>query len=47
MLYCWQQIGYMMIIYIAGLQALHGDVIEAAHVGGANGRQTLFDVTCH
>ncbi|WEV69511.1 sugar ABC transporter permease [Bifidobacterium sp. ESL0775] len=45
MLYCWQQIGYMMIIYIAGLQALPGDVIEAAHVDGANGRQTLFDVT--
>lgn len=45
MLYCWQQIGYMMIIYIAGLQALPGDVIEAAEVDGANGRQTLFRVT--
>ncbi|WP_297316639.1 carbohydrate ABC transporter permease [Bifidobacterium indicum] len=45
MLYCWQQIGYMMIIYIAGLQALPGDVIEAAQVDGANGRQTLFRVT--
>ncbi|AKV55829.1 sugar ABC transporter, permease protein [Bifidobacterium actinocoloniiforme DSM 22766] len=45
LLYCWQQIGYMMIIYIAGLQALPGDVIEAASVDGANGRQTLFHVT--
>lgn len=44
MLYCWQQIGYMMIIYIAGLQALPGDVIEAAEVDGANRRQTLFQV---
>ncbi|KFJ03660.1 carbohydrate ABC transporter permease [Bifidobacterium subtile] len=45
MLYCWQQIGYMMIIYIAGLQALPGDVIEAAAVDGASSRQTLFRVT--
>ena len=26
----WQQIGYMMIIYIAGLQSIPGDVVEAA-----------------
>ena len=44
-LMCWQQIGYMMIIYIAGLQGLPGDVIEAAAVDGANSRQTLFNVT--
>ncbi|MCP8614593.1 carbohydrate ABC transporter permease [Bifidobacterium asteroides] len=44
-LYCWQQIGYMMIIYISGLQSLPGDVIEAAQVDGANGRQTLFHIT--
>lgn len=43
-LYCWQQIGYMMIIYISGLQSLPGDVIEAAQVDGANGRQTLFHI---
>lgn len=29
-LVCWQQIGYMMIIYIAGLQAIPGDLTEAA-----------------
>lgn len=39
------KIGYMMIIYIAGLQGLPGDVIEAAAVDGANSRQTLFNVT--
>ena len=44
-LVCWQQIGYMMIIYIAGLQALPTDVMEAAAVDGANPRQTLFQVT--
>lgn len=44
MLLCWQQIGYMMIIYVAGLQSLPTDVIEAAEVDGANGRQRLFNV---
>ncbi|MFT8988131.1 MAG: sugar ABC transporter permease [Bifidobacterium psychraerophilum] len=43
-LVCWQQIGYMMIIYIAGMQSLPGDVIEAAAVDGANSRQTLSKV---
>ncbi len=41
----WQQIGYMMIVYIAGLQAIPGDVIEAAHIDGADGLQRLFKVT--
>ena len=45
LLICWQQIGYMMIIYIAGLQALSGDVIEAAAVDGATPMQTLFKIT--
>ena len=45
MLYCWQQIGYMMIIYIAGLQALPGDVLEAAAVDGATNTQALFQIT--
>lgn len=44
-LMCWQQIGYMMIIYIAGLQALPGDVLEAAAVDGATNTQTLFQIT--
>ena len=34
-LLCWQQIGYMMIIYIAGLQNVPDDLIEAAEIDGA------------
>ena len=41
----WQMIGYMMIIYIAGIQNLPGDVLEAARIDGASGIQTLFKVT--
>ena len=41
----WQQIGYMMIIYIAGLQSIPGDVLEAAQIDGASGIQRLFKVT--
>ena len=41
----WQMIGYMMIIYIAGIQNLPGDVLEAARIDGANGFQTLVRVT--
>lgn len=41
----WQQVGYMMIIYIAGLQAIPEDMMEAAKIDGANKLQTLFRVT--
>ena len=44
-LMCWQQIGYMMIIYIAGLQAVPEDMLEAAKIDGANRWQTLIKVT--
>ena len=44
-LMCWQQIGYMMIIYIAGLQAIPGDLTEAAKIDGATDWQTLWQVT--
>ena len=40
-LVAWQQIGYMMIIYIAGLQAIPGDVLEAAEIDGAS-KWTVF-----
>ncbi|MBQ3417046.1 MAG: sugar ABC transporter permease [Ruminococcus sp.] len=43
-LMCWQQIGYMMIIYIAGLQAVPEDMMEAAKIDGATKTQTLFRV---
>lgn len=41
----WQQIGYMMIIYIAGIQNIPGELIEAAKIDGANNRQLLRHVT--
>ncbi len=43
-LLCWQQVGYMMIIYIAGLQSVPGDMLEAAKIDGASGAQTLFRI---
>ena len=44
-LMAWQQIGYMMIVYIAGLQAVPEDILEAARIDGANAWQTLWKVT--
>ena len=44
-LMCWQQVGYMMIIYIAGLQSIPGDLYEAARIDGANSRQCLWRIT--
>jgi len=44
-LMCWQQIGYMMIIYVAGLQAVPEDMLEAARIDGATRWQTLTKVT--
>lgn len=40
----WQMIGYMMIIYIAGLQNIPTDLIEAARIDGATSWQTLIKV---
>lgn len=44
-LICWQQIGYMMIIYIAGLQAIPDSVNEAAAIDGTSKSTKLFKVT--
>ena len=41
---CWQQVGYMMIIYIAGFKNIDPAVLEAAQIDGANGRQTLLKI---
>lgn len=41
----WQQIGYMMIIYIAGIQNIPGDLVEAAKIDGASKWQILKNVT--
>ena len=44
-LVCWQQIGYMMIVYIAGLQAIPEDIQEAAMIDGSTRVQRLFKIT--
>ena len=44
-LMCWQQAGYMMIIYIAGFQSVPSDLYEASRIDGANRRQILTKVT--
>lgn len=43
-LMCWQQIGYMMIIYIAGLQNVPSDLVEAAEIDGANTWDILWKI---
>ncbi|MDY3728811.1 MAG: sugar ABC transporter permease, partial [Candidatus Choladocola sp.] len=44
-LMCWQQIGYMMIIYISGIQNIPGELVEAAKIDGATSAQVLRYVT--
>lgn len=41
---CWQMIGYMMIIYIAGIQNVSPDLLEAASIDGASKPQILFKI---
>ena len=41
----WQLVGYMMIIYIAGIQNISPDLLEAADIDGANSFQKLFKIT--
>ena len=43
-LMCWQQIGYMMIIYVAGLQSVPDTLVEAAEIDGATRWQTFWKV---
>ena len=44
-LMCWQQVGYMMIIYIAGLQSIPEDMLEAARIDGAGRIKQFFSIT--
>lgn len=41
----WQMVGYMMVIYIAAIQAIPTELVEAAQIDGANARQILFNIT--
>ena len=41
----WQLVGYMMVIYIAGIQTISGELTEAAAIDGASGWQLLIHVT--
>lgn len=41
----WQWIGYWMLIYLAGLQSVPGDLYEAAKIDGANWFQRFRSVT--
>jgi multiple sugar transport system permease protein len=41
----WKDLGFVMVILLAGLQAIPGDVLEAAEVDGATGWQRFRHVT--
>lgn len=42
---CWQLVGYMMVIYIAGIQGIPKDLLEVARIEGASRMQTVRSVT--
>jgi raffinose/stachyose/melibiose transport system permease protein len=41
----WQMAGYMMVIYIAGIQSISPEVFEAARIDGANSWQIIRNIT--
>jgi raffinose/stachyose/melibiose transport system permease protein len=41
----WQMVGYMMVIYIAAIQAIPTELVEAAQIDGANAWQILLNIT--
>jgi raffinose/stachyose/melibiose transport system permease protein len=41
----WQMVGYMMVIYIAGIQSISPELMEAAKIDGANSWQILKSIT--
>jgi ABC-type sugar transport system permease subunit len=40
----WRQVGYVMILYLAGLQGVNPFLVEASKIDGANGWQTFRHV---
>lgn len=45
LVFTWQMAGYVMIVYIAGLQSVPGEVVEAAKIDGASGWQRFWRIT--
>lgn len=45
MLAVWRNLGTLMIIFLAGLQNVPADILEAAAVDGANARQRFMRIT--
>ncbi len=41
----WRDLGYYMILYLAGLQTIPAELYEAAEVDGANGWQRFWSIT--
>ena len=40
----WRHVGYIMVLYLAGLKSVDPSLREAASIDGANGRQTFLHV---
>jgi multiple sugar transport system permease protein len=40
----WRHVGYIMVLYLAGLKSVDNTLREAAAIDGANSRQTFFRV---
>ncbi|MGB7519356.1 MAG: sugar ABC transporter permease [Spirulinaceae cyanobacterium] len=41
----WKGLGYYMVIYLAGLQSIDGELYEAAAIDGSDGLQKHWDIT--
>ncbi|GJM40691.1 MAG: ABC transporter permease [Ardenticatenaceae bacterium] len=41
----WKQVGFQMLIFLAGLQGIPGSLYEAASIDGASKRQQFFRIT--
>ena len=44
-IYIWQQLGYYIIVFMAGLNGISKDVYEAAQIDGATGIRQFFSIT--
>ena len=43
--FTWQMAGYVMIVYIAGIQGIPGELVEAAKIDGASKWQRFLNIT--